>query len=146
VIIIPILGVAAGVILGLRHFKILALLPVILLVVAAAVADGVAARLHPRTTALVLLAFVVSPQIGYLIGSIAVSYIVRRRSSDQEEGGGAPPHANEIGQEQIATFLNYCRNRRENWPPLLARMNHREVRASGTANRDRAKKIAVQQA
>jgi hypothetical protein len=75
--VILIFGAAAGVILGLRHFKVLTLLPVILLVAAAAIADGVVGRLDPRITALVVLAAVVSPQIGYLISSIFVSYIAR---------------------------------------------------------------------
>ena len=63
--IVLIIGAAAGVILGLGRFKVLALLPVILIVAAGAITSSVATGFEPRTIALGVLVAVASPQIGY---------------------------------------------------------------------------------
>ena len=72
---ILIFGAAVGAILGRCDFKVFALVPVMLLVAAGAVAIGVA-TLDLRTFAFGLLVAVVSPQIGYLVGSVGVDYMV----------------------------------------------------------------------
>ena len=102
-----ILGVAVGAFLGLHHFKVFALLPVMFLVAAGVVANGVASGLDPRTIAFGLLVAVVSPQIGYLVSSVGVSYIVaeylRARASNRKP---VLLHAMQtmIGQELRAAF------------------------------------------
>jgi hypothetical protein len=74
--VILIFGAAVGAILGLRHLKVFALVPVMLLVAAGAIANGAATGLDPRTIGFDLLVAVVSSQIGYLVTSVGVSYIV----------------------------------------------------------------------
>jgi hypothetical protein len=82
--VILIFGAAAGgVVLGLRHLKVFALLPVILLVAAGAIAIGVATSLHPRTIAFGLLMTVLSPQIGYLVSAIGVPEFLRVRATNR---------------------------------------------------------------
>jgi hypothetical protein len=82
--VILIFGAAAGgVVLGLRHLKVFALLPVILLVAAGAIAIGVATGLHPRTIAFGLLMTVLSPQIGYLVSAIGVPEFLRARAANR---------------------------------------------------------------
>ena len=73
---ILIFGAAVGAILGRCDFKVFALVPVMLLVAADAVAIGVATGLDLRTITFGLLVAVVSPQIGYLVGSVGVDYMV----------------------------------------------------------------------
>ncbi len=73
-----ILGAAAGVILGLGRFKVLALLPVILIVLAGAIGNGVANGLEPRAIAFGTLMAIASPQIGYLVSSLGVSFIIAK--------------------------------------------------------------------
>jgi hypothetical protein len=73
---ILIFGAAVGAILGRCDFKVFALVPVMLLVAADAVAIGVATGLDLRTITFGLLEAVVSPQIGYLVGSVGVDYMV----------------------------------------------------------------------
>jgi hypothetical protein len=82
--VILIFGAAAGgVVLGLRHLKVFALLPVILLVAAGAIAIGVATSLNPRTIAFGLLMTVLSPQIGYLVSAIGVPEFLRVRATNR---------------------------------------------------------------
>ena len=73
---ILIFGAAAGAILGRYHFKVFALVPVILVVVAAETARDVASGLDQRTAAFDLLMAVLCPQIGYLAIGVGVRYIV----------------------------------------------------------------------
>ena len=75
---ILIFGAAVGAILGRCDFKVFALVPVTLLIAAGAVAIGVATGLDLRTIAFGLLVAVVSPQIGYLVGSVGVDYMVAK--------------------------------------------------------------------
>jgi hypothetical protein len=82
--VILIFGAAAGgVVLGWRHRKVFALLPVILLVAAGAIAIGVATSLNPRTIAFGLLMTVLSPQIGYLVSAIGVPEFLRVRATNR---------------------------------------------------------------
>jgi hypothetical protein len=82
--VILIFGAAAGgVVLGWRHLKVFALLPVILLVAAGAIAIGVATSLNPRTIAFGLLMTVLSPQIGYLVSAIGVPEFLRVRATNR---------------------------------------------------------------
>ena len=65
--IILILGAAAGAILGFRHFKVWALVPLIVFAASGVVANGIATGLDRRSVLLGLLAAVACPQIGYLM-------------------------------------------------------------------------------
>lgn len=65
--IILILGAAAGAILGFRHFKVWALVPLIVFAASGVVASGIATGLDRRNIILGLLAAVACPQIGYLM-------------------------------------------------------------------------------
>ena len=67
---ILIFGAAAGVFLGVRHFKVFALAPLIVLAAAGVVATGVATGLDRRNIILGLLAAIACPQLGYLISCI----------------------------------------------------------------------------
>ena len=69
-IIILILGAAAGAILGFRHFKVWALVPLIVFAASGVVANGIATGLDRRSIILVLLAAVACPQISYLMSFI----------------------------------------------------------------------------
>ncbi len=71
-------GVAAGIGLGLARFKILALLPVILIVAAGTIGSGLATGLEPRLIALAVLVAVVSPQIAYLVSFLVAGFIVTK--------------------------------------------------------------------
>jgi hypothetical protein len=68
----PLIGVVAGIVLGLR-FKISIFVPTISFTGAAVVLFGLAGGHEPRMIALALFAAVVSLQIGYIVGKIAVS-------------------------------------------------------------------------
>ena len=68
--IILILGAAAGSLLGLRHFKVWALVPLIVFAASGVVADGIATGLDRRSILLGLLAAVAGPQIGYLMSFV----------------------------------------------------------------------------
>ena len=68
--IILIFGAAAGAILGFRHFKVWALVPLIVLAASGVVANGIATGLDRRNIIVGLLAAVVCPQIGYLMSFI----------------------------------------------------------------------------
>ena len=65
--VVLIFGAVAGIILELGRFKILALLPVIVIVAAGAIVNGLATGLEPRIIAFGVLVAVASPQIGYLV-------------------------------------------------------------------------------
>jgi hypothetical protein len=64
-----IIGIFAGIILGLR-FKVLVLGPATLLVTAAITVSGIASGHEPRMIALTVFGAVASLQIGYFVGSI----------------------------------------------------------------------------
>jgi hypothetical protein len=68
-------GAAIGIVLGSARFKVLALLPVLILA-AGAIGSRVAAGLEFR--AVVLLAAVVSPQITYLASFLAAGFMVAK--------------------------------------------------------------------
>ncbi len=72
--VVLIFGAGAGVILGLGRFKVLALLPVIVIVAAGAIGNGLATGLEPRIIAFGVLVAVVCPQIGYLVSSFAADF------------------------------------------------------------------------
>ena len=78
--VVLIFGAVAGIILELGRFKILALLPVIVIVAAGAIANGLATGLEPRIIAFGVLVAVASPQIGYLVSSFAEYLRVRATS------------------------------------------------------------------
>jgi hypothetical protein len=119
--VILILGLVVGAVLAAGRFKVLALLPVILILAAGAVANS----LDLRTIGLSLLVAVASPQIGYLVSSIAVKYIVaeylRIRIANR-----LPTllHAmqTEIGQE-LRTAFELPRELPREMAALLARIN-----------------------
>jgi hypothetical protein len=71
--VVPLLGAAIGLSVGLARFKVFALLPAILIVAACAIGGGLAAGLELRFIALAVLVGVVSPQIAYLAGFLAAS-------------------------------------------------------------------------
>ena len=82
--IILIFGAAVGAILGFRHFKVLALAPLIVFGVAGIVAVGIATGVDPHNIIICLLAAVACPQIGYLMGSIRPSITPRQPRSDRK--------------------------------------------------------------
>src|ERR1700728_4992504 len=120
-IIILIVGAAAGTVLGLRPFKVVVLVPAVLLAVAAVVASGVATGLDPLPIALRLLATVASVQIGYVGSAIGVRYILRIRANSRRP---MLFHAMQvtIGQELRTTFVLPQKPSRE-MATLLARIN-----------------------
>ena len=124
---ILIFGAAVGAILGRCDFKVFALVPVMLLVAAGAVAIGVATGLDLRTIAFGLLVTVVSPQIGYLVGSVGVDYMVaeylRARATNQRPVSLRAMQSM-IGQELRAAFELPKAMPRE-LVVLLAQMNKR---------------------
>lgn len=69
--IILIFGAAAGAILGLRHFKVWALAPLIIFAASGVVASGIATGLDRHNIILGLLAAVACPQIGYLMSFVS---------------------------------------------------------------------------
>jgi hypothetical protein len=76
--VVPLFGAAIGISLGLARFKVLALLPAILIVAAGAIGSGLAAGLEFRFIALAVLAGVVAPQVGYLASFLAASSTVAK--------------------------------------------------------------------
>ena len=86
-------GAAIGIGLGSARFKILALLPAILMVAAGAVWSGVAAGLEFRFIALAVLVSIVSLQVGYVASFLAPGFIVpkhlRVRTLPGFDGGTA---------------------------------------------------------
>jgi hypothetical protein len=125
---IAIFGAAAGVILGLCHFRVFALLPVVLIFAAGAVVGGVATGLERSSILLGLLAAVASPQIGYLASSIAVTYLIAEYLRIRATGKlPASLHAMqaEIGRELKSAFELPLELPRE-MAALLAQMNERE--------------------
>lgn len=68
--IILILGAAAGAMLGFRHFKVWALVPLIVFAVSAVATNGIVTGLDRRNIILGLLAAVACPQIGYLVSFV----------------------------------------------------------------------------
>jgi hypothetical protein len=96
-VLIFILGAVTAVFFGLRSFSVSVLAPVILLVVAVAIAKSVATGEGPGTVTFGLLAAVVAPQIGYFAAIIAAEYLHAR-----PVGSSATlPHAVQVavGQE-----------------------------------------------
>jgi hypothetical protein len=73
-----IFGAAIGIVLGLARFKVLALLPVVVIIAAGAIGSGIASGLEFRAIALAVLVAVVSPQIAYLASFLAAGFIVAR--------------------------------------------------------------------
>jgi hypothetical protein len=74
---IAIFGVLAGLALGLSRYRVFALLPMILLVAAAAIAQGIVRGLDPGQIAVGTSALA-SPQIGYLIIPVIDCFVVAR--------------------------------------------------------------------
>jgi len=74
-IVVLIFGAATGALLGLRPFSVLVLVPVISLVAAVTIANGVASSHDPRTVEFGLLAAVASTQIGYFVAAVAAQYL-----------------------------------------------------------------------
>jgi hypothetical protein len=73
-----IFGAAAGIGLGLARFKVLALLPAMLIIVAATFASGIATGLELRSIGLAVLATVVSLQIAYFVSFLAVGFVIAK--------------------------------------------------------------------
>jgi hypothetical protein len=71
-------GAAIGIGLGLGRFKVLALLPAIVIVVVGAIWSGVAAGLGFSFTTFAVLLGVVSLQVGYLASFLALGFIVAK--------------------------------------------------------------------
>jgi hypothetical protein len=146
--VILIFGAAAGVILGLGRFKVLGLLPVILIVAAGVIAKGVATGLEPHIIAFGVLVGVASPQIGYLVSSIGVSYIAAqylrvRATSRRPELLHAMQ--TEIGQ-QLSTAFELPRELPREMVALLAQMNEREGSPPGHDQSGRAQTSIVESA
>ena len=85
-IIILILGAAAGAIIGFRHFKVWALAPLIVFTASGVVANGIATGLDRRNMIFGLLAAVVCPQIGYLMSFIRSLVTPQQSRPDRESG------------------------------------------------------------
>lgn len=68
-IIILTFAVAAGAILGFRHFRVWSLAPLIAFAASGIVANGIVTGLDRRNFVLALLAAIVCPQIGYLLNA-----------------------------------------------------------------------------
>jgi hypothetical protein len=75
---IAIFGVLAGLALGLSRYRVFALLPMILLVAAAAIAQGIVRGLDPGQIAVGTSLALASPQIGYLIIPVMDCFVVAR--------------------------------------------------------------------
>lgn len=73
-----IFGAAAGIGLGLARFKVLALLPAILIVAAGTFGSGLATSLEFRFIGIAVPMAVASLQIAYLVGFLAVGFIVTK--------------------------------------------------------------------
>jgi len=135
--IVLIFGAVAGMILGLGRFKVLALLPVIVIVAAGAIGNGLASGLELRIIAFGVPVAVVCPQIGYLVSSLAAGYIVaeylRVRATSRVP---ASLHAmqTEIGQ-QLRTELELPRQLPREMVALLAEMDERERSRSDQSGR-----------
>ncbi len=135
--IVLIFGAVAGVILGLGRFKVLALLPVIVIVAAGVIGNGLASGLELRIIAFGVLMAVVCPQIGYLVSSLAAGYIVAEylqvRATSRVP---ASLHAmqTEIGQ-QLRTELELPRQLPREMVALLAEMDERERSRSDQSGR-----------
>ena len=82
--IILILGAAGGAILGLRHFKVWALAPLIVFAASAAVANGIANGLDAGNIIVGLLAAVACPQIGYLMSFIRSLVTLKQPRADRK--------------------------------------------------------------
>jgi hypothetical protein len=68
--VILIFGAAAGAFLGFRHFKVWALVPLIIFAASGIVANGIATGLDRRSIMVGLLAAIFCPQIGYLMSFV----------------------------------------------------------------------------
>lgn len=84
--IILILGAVAGAILGLRHYKVWALAPLIVFAASGVVANGIATGLDRRNIVLSLLAAVVCPQIGYFMSFVRSSVAPQEPRPDRRSG------------------------------------------------------------
>ncbi len=76
--IILILGAAAGALLGFHHFKVWALVPLIVFAASGVVANGIVTGLDRPQIILGLLAAVACPQIGYLMSFIRSSVTLQQ--------------------------------------------------------------------
>jgi len=85
----PVIGIVAGIVLGLR-FKISIFVPTISLMAAAVVLFGLAGGQEPRVIGLALFAAVVSLQIGYILGCALQG---RHVDADPSERGTRIPAA-----------------------------------------------------
>jgi hypothetical protein len=125
IILAMIVGFVAGTALGLRVFKVLALVPLIMLMLVFAVATSVTATIDVRAYNMLLA--IVSPQMGYLFGILVLAsrrYVVAQylwaRSSVQRSTMLSSARKN-IGQELRATF-EVPRNIRDDMLALLAQI------------------------
>ena len=82
--IILILGAAAGAILGFRHFKVWALVPLIVFAACGVVANGIATGVDRRNIILGLLAAVACPQVGYLMSFLRSLVTPQQPRSDRK--------------------------------------------------------------
>jgi hypothetical protein len=121
-------GVAAGVGLGLARFKILALLPAILIVAAGTIGSDLATGLEHRFIALTVLVAVVSAQIAYLVSFLVAGFIVAKYLRVRAMSNmPVLVHAmqTEIGG-QLRTALELPKQLPREMAVLLAQMNARE--------------------
>lgn len=96
-----ILGAAAGAILGLSHFKVLALAPLVVLAAAGAIVTEVSNGLEPRQLTIGLFAAVACPQIGYLLGSI------RPSKNPKQPGVKSNSTTGSLGQEFLLSNCSH---------------------------------------
>ena len=101
--IVLIVGAAAGAIFGFRHFKVWALVPLIVFAASAVVANGIATGLDRRNIILGLLAAIACPQIGYLI-SVARSLVTPQQPDPDRESRFT------IGSREQDLLLSNCQS------------------------------------
>jgi len=82
---IVIFGGASGALLGLRQFKVLILVPAILLAATVTIVNGVVTGLDHRDIGFDLLAVIASPEIGYFVGSLAAESLMVRAADRKTE-------------------------------------------------------------
>lgn len=100
--IILIFSAAAGAIMGLRHFKVWALAPIILFAAAGVLANAVATGLDRRDIVLGLLMAVACPQICYLMTFIR-SLIIPNHPRPDPQAGFALSSYNYCADDRIAS-------------------------------------------
>jgi hypothetical protein len=121
---IVIVGAASGGFLGLRQFKVLVLVPAILLAATGIIINGVLAGLDYQDVGFDLLAIIVSLEIGYFVGSIASGLLTVRTADRKIELLHAMQTA--IGQE-LRTAFELPRDLPPEWVALVARLDERHA-------------------